>query len=307
MESAAVLPASDPLAARGVDTDHRRMLDRFLTVNLIAPLRRVYNARSAPLRIPILMYHAVTDEPEPGVRGYYRLNTPPALFRRHLQILKDESFAIVDLRTAVDHLAARSASSHLFPSQRFAVITFDDGFRDFYTHAAPTLADFGFPATNFIIAGSVGKEFKGRQCMSWSELRELASAGLSFGSHTVTHPKLWELDAAALERELVDSRRAIEQELDEPVDTFAHPFAFPRTNVDYVRRFRDALAGAGYRLGVTTSLGCAAPADDELTLKRLPANGADDDALFRAKLGGAYDWLATPQTVFKRLKLLRAS
>ncbi|MDX1951706.1 MAG: hypothetical protein SFY81_05950, partial [Verrucomicrobiota bacterium] len=73
-------------------------MDRFLTVNLVAPLLRVFGrSGNSRLRIPILMYHAITNDPEPGVRGYYRLNTPPALFREHLQVLKDESFTVIDL------------------------------------------------------------------------------------------------------------------------------------------------------------------------------------------------------------------
>ncbi len=302
-------------------------MDRFISVNFVAPLRRMFAAHDSATSIPILMYHSITDDPEPGVRGYYRLNTPPARFREHLQILKDESFAVIDLSTAANLLVGRVAprapgaadagplSSVLRPpapqsavrTSRYAVITFDDGFRDFYTCAAPALADFGFTATNFIISGFVGREFKGRPCMSWSELRESRSSGLSVGSHTVNHPKLWELDHAGLQRELTDSRQAIAAELGETADTFAHPYAFPAADPDYVNRFTCAAEETGYQVGVTTTLGCARPGDHPLRLKRLPVNGADDPQLFRAKLCGAYDWLAIPQALVKRLKRLRAS
>lgn len=359
-------------------------MDRFLTVNFAAPLRRLFNGHDSGLCIPILMYHAITDDPEPGVRGYYRLNTPPSLFREHLQILKNEGFTVMDLPTAVQHLsnAARfpspssssanpfqlstfsmpqlkgrpspssssssSSSSSLSPTARepngkggssssanpsqlsafsiplsksppssavgrpssvlrprtprYAVITFDDGFRDFATHAVPALAEHGFPATNFIITGSAGGRFKDRECLSWAELRDLQTAGISFGSHTVTHPRLWELDDSNLHGELIASKRTIEDQLGSPVETFAHPYAFPRANAHYVDRYSAAVRSSGYRVGVTTSLGCAGPGDDVWTLKRLPANGADDAALFHAKLIGAYDWLAVPQAAFKRLK-----
>ena len=46
--------------------------------------------------------------------------------------------------------------------------------------------------------------------------------------------------------------------------------------------------------------------DDPFTLKRLPANSADDAAFFRAKLRGAYDWMTWPQDTVKKLKGLVA-
>jgi hypothetical protein len=51
---------------------------------------------------------------------------------------------------------------------------------------------------------------------------------------------------------------------------------------------------------VTTAIGVANGADEPLFLRRLPINDADDDALFRAKLDGDYDWLQRPQSVRKQ-------
>jgi peptidoglycan/xylan/chitin deacetylase (PgdA/CDA1 family) len=299
-------------------------MDRLVSVNFVAPLRRMFAGHESAARIPILMYHAITDDPEPGVRGYYRLNTPPALFHEHLRLLKAEGFQVIDLPAAARLLVGRVAprapgfadhqsclpkleTRNPQPEARHAVITFDDGFQDFLTAAWPALREFGFSSTVFLPTAFIGRDrrsFKDRPCLTWAEVRRLRREGVCFGSHTVHHPKLWELAAGELERELQDSKHTLEQELNEPVQTFAHPYAFPRSPA-YVTRFRAALATAGYHAGVTTSLGCAAPGDDLLTLKRLPANGADDPALFRAKLRGAYDWLAAPQALIKRLKRLR--
>lgn len=295
-------------------------MDRFLTVNIVAPWRRIFGGRRSTLRIPILMYHSITDDPEPGVKGYYRLNTPPALFREHLEILKDEGYTVVDLQTTTKLLVENRETEHELPrapliyeskspdhDPKYAVITFDDGFRDFHSHAAPALVDYGFTATNFVVTGSVGGEFKDRTCMSWPELRELSGEGFVFGSHTVNHPKLWELNTVELQSELSDSRKKLEDELGGSVETFAHPYAFPCTDSGYGSRFTSAMMEASYKAGVTTSLGRVAPGDNPLTLKRLPANGADDGSLFRTKLSGGYDWLAAPQAIFKRLKRARGS
>jgi peptidoglycan/xylan/chitin deacetylase (PgdA/CDA1 family) len=297
--------------------------DRLITLSLAQPVQHVFrrlrmlSARPASFSgsFPILMYHSITDDPEPGVGGYYRLNTPPSLFREHLRMIRDEGFSIVDLAEALRMLKDESKSSNengrrsratsdRHPS-KLAVLTFDDGFRDFLTAAWPSLAEFGFKSTVFLPTAFIGRErrmFKTRECLTWDEVRELRRQGVRFGSHTVNHPKLWELEPAAFVSELRESRQTLEDKLGESIDSFAHPYAFPRTNAAYIHRFRETLTESGYRLGVTTSLGCARPGDDPLLLKRLPANGADDAALFRAKLYGAYDWLAGPQDLIKRAK-----
>jgi peptidoglycan/xylan/chitin deacetylase (PgdA/CDA1 family) len=286
--------------------------DHFISTRVVDPAlawarRKGIAAADAP-RLPILMYHSLSDDAEPGVNGYYRLNTPPALFREHLQILRDEGFAGVDLTTAWDewHSSADSGARSM-PRRNLVAITFDDGYRDFLTAGWPALAEFGFTATMFLPTAFIADKrlaFKDRPCLTWEEVRLLRDQGVEFGSHTITHPKLWELAATDLDHELSESRRVLEEKLESPVTTFAHPYAFPYQDAAYVQRFRDSMTRAGYRLGVTTSLGRAKPQDDPLLLKRLPANGADDAALFRAKLHGAYDWLALPQRAVKSVKSL---
>jgi hypothetical protein len=59
-----------------------------------------------------------------------------------------------------------------------------------------------------------------------------------------------------------------------------------------VARLNDALNRAGYSSCVTTRIGRVRTGDEQFSLKRLPVNNWDDEALLRAKLAGAYDWLA---------------
>jgi hypothetical protein len=65
---------------------------------------------------------------------------------------------------------------------------------------------------------------------------------------------------------------------------------------------RERLSECGYRNGVSTMVGRAGPGDDCFFLKRLPINDADDEALFRAKLEGGYDWLHQVQYASKLIR-----
>ncbi len=281
--------------------------DRIITLNVVQPCRRMAlrlrtagNGESSGRRLPILMYHSIADEPEENVSPYYRTVTRPELFAAHLAWLRAAGYEVLGLQAAWEKFRRGDSSA-----TRLAAITFDDGFRDFYTAALPALRRHQCGATMFLPTAFIGQErrsFKGRECMTWDEVREAQRDGIEFGSHTVNHPKLYELDLPRLRAELKDSKTVMEVELGRPIRSFAYPFAFPSADRAFVKMFAGLLKETGYDCNVTTKIGLAGRRDDPFTLKRLPMNSADDEALFRAKLDGAYNWLAWPQTMIKQIK-----
>ena len=62
--------------------------DRLITLHIARPLRRAGLA-SSNVRLPILMYHSVSDDPENGVPAYYKTTTSPAVFRQHMMLLSE--------------------------------------------------------------------------------------------------------------------------------------------------------------------------------------------------------------------------
>ena len=269
-------------------------LDRCFSLYVVHP----FCPGSAENRVPILMYHSISDEPESGVIPYYRTVTSPDIFRQHMQLLKSAGYQGVDIKTGIAALKRGK-------KEKLAVVTFDDGYHDFYTTAFPILQQHAFTATMFLPTAFIGKHrrtFKSRECMTWNEVKELHQAGIHFGSHTVTHPRLVELDWPQIQTELRDSKAEIENHLGAAADTFAYPFAFPETDKPFVRRLSDILSETGYQCCATTRIGRAKPGDDLMRLKRLPANSCDDPKLFQAKLDGAYDWIAPLQAGAKKIK-----
>jgi len=286
--------------------------DRFITLNLVQPFCRMLVTRHASrvTSLPILMYHSISDDPEPGVRPYYRVCTSPQRFREQMQWLKNNGYQGVSLNAG---LKSKSEIGNRKSEIGKVVLTFDDGFRDFHTAAWPILREFGFTATMYLPTAFIGNSschpspvirhaFRGKECLSWEEIQELHRAGIEFGSHTVNHPKLFELPWKQVELEIQNSKLEIENRLGVPCATFAYPYAFPQTNRDFVHRFKDLLMTGGYETCVTTQLGRHRPDDDALQIKRLPVNQDDNLPLFAAKLAGDYDWLGRFQSLSKTLR-----
>lgn len=84
--------------------------------------------------------------------------------------------------------------------------------------------------------------------LSWSQVREMAAAGVEFGSHTVTHPNLTQLSDVELDWELAESKRVLEERLQRPIDTLAYPIG---TTSAFDARVIAATERHGFKLGVT--------------------------------------------------------
>lgn len=275
--------------------------DRAGSLYFVGPLFRWLSGR--PGKIPILMYHSVAEEDESAVRPYYRIATTPSKFLHQMTWLYEQRYRSVSLAAAVELLQAGGNSA-----AKTVVITFDDGYRNFCQHAFPALEQFGFTATMFLPTASIADQplvFNRRECMTWGDVRDLQQRGISFGSHTVSHPQLYGLDRESIRGEILRSRQTIEDKTGSVVDSFAYPYAFPQTDEPFKAMLREILVEGGYRYGVCTQIGRAGLASDSLFLERIPVNSADDTALLEAKMAGDYDWVGGMQSLAKRIRKSR--
>ena len=316
-------------------------LDRFLTLHFFGPVSRL--RKSQGLRIPILMYHSISDEPESG-HPYFWINSSPDRFAQHMKYLHNNDYQIIGLSQAVElirspgapsgpDMGAGGRNSQQVPQPiqpKYVVLTFDDGYLDFYTRAFPVLQSYGFTATAFLPTSYIdGRRpgLRGKEHLNWDQVRELHTAGIDFGSHTVNHPQLHNLKPEEIDYELRESKKTVEFQLNQTtgsqlttdsrqpalpciypgtqssVDSFCYPYKFPEQDETFQALLSDLLKKAGYSNCVTTKIGSCNTMEDMLCLKRLPMNGADDDGFFRGKLQGNYDWLACLQSVAKRTSL----
>ena len=165
-------------------------------------------------------------------------------FRRQLEYVS-RCFTIITFK----HLLGLAQSDQRVNWPRpLAIVTFDDGYRDNITIAAPILEDLGISACFFVATGYIGTERRfawdrdgsaDSPVMSWQDVRDLRQRGFEIGSHTVSHRRMSELSQEEFEVELAESQRALETQLGESIRLFAYPFGRFR---DYSGRWRQAVS-----------------------------------------------------------------
>lgn len=249
------------------------------------------------------MYHSISNDRIQKVHPYYEISTSPGVFAQQMKFLYENGYQVVNLQEAIDYFLGVKRLK-----EKTVVITFDDGFRDFYTEAFPVLKSCDFSATVFLPTAFIKNDrlkFKDKECLTWNEVRKLQDEGIMFGSHTVNHPKLYKMTINDIEYELKHSQKKIEDEIGEPIESFSYPFAFPNQDKDFIILLKGMLKKCGYKFGVSTKIGLSSKTDEFFFLKRLPVNFFDDNLFLQAKLEGVYDWIYRFQLLYKSLKRRR--
>ncbi len=184
------------------------------------------DSQVSPPWTPVLMYHRVV----PSIDGadVARLSVTSRQLERQLRYFLRHGYAIVPLEETLTRAPGAATSSR---SRKAVALTFDDGYQDFFLHALPVLQQLGAPATVFLVSGRTGGVNdwdSGRVApaplMSASEIRQAQAAGVTFGSHSVTHPHLARFGEAEARREIVESKKDLEQLLQAEVRLFCYPY-----------------------------------------------------------------------------------
>ncbi|GGO65674.1 polysaccharide deacetylase family protein [Nonomuraea cavernae] len=230
-------------------------------------------------RVPILMYHSVTDTPNEETRPH---SVRPSDLEEQLAYLAESGFTPMTLGDLVASLNKTSA----MPVKPI-VITFDDGYADFHSHALPLLERHRFPATVFLTSGWVadaGPDAAGRaldDMLSWGQAREIAQTGIEIGGHSHSHPQLDQLRTEDLRQELRKNKGLLEEKIGAPVATMAYPFGYSSARV------RREVRKAGYFAACAVSNAIAADRHDMLAIPRLTVAGNTTISMFRRAVEGS--------------------
>jgi len=209
--------------------------------------------------LPVLLYHKIGAlRLKAARRGLY---VSPRSFRAQLRGLRLAGFGPSE----------QSGPKRAADGDPIA-ITFDDGFTSALTHGVPALAEHGFRAINFLVAGRLGQtnawDLPDGECseplMDPAQVRDWLAAGHEIGAHSLTHPHLICLTVAAAREEITAGKKSLEDLFSRPITDFAYPYG------EFNPTIRDLVAEAGFERAWTVEPHVVTASSDPLTLPRIP-------------------------------------
>ncbi len=159
----------------------------------------------------ILMYHRFGETEFPSTN--IRIEQLVA----HIQELKSGPYTVLPV---VEIISRIKNGRHL--PDRTVGITIDDGFKSIYEEAWPRFKQAKLPFTVFISTDPIDQ--KRPSYMTWSQIKEMKSAGVEFGAHTASHPHMTVASSAQNEAEIKKSNLRLTSELGALPSLFAYPF-----------------------------------------------------------------------------------
>lgn len=193
-----------------------------------------------------------------------------------------------------------------------AVITFDDGFKSWITHAVPILKKLALPATFFISSGFIDllrddedafvktKLFlktKTSGGLSSVDIKSIIDQGFTIGGHTLNHRILSTLhDKAQLRYEITEDKSNLERITGTNIMYFAYPSgAYYNWNINVA----DILREAGYKGAVTIIPGFNNNLTNPFLLHRELTGASMHPSVFKARILGNYDAIQWVKQIFK--------
>lgn len=201
--------------------------------------------------ISILCYHSISDEKYPHAVNLETFSS---------QIEKISRFAkFVSLDEVVGVLEGKKKAGPC------VAITFDDGYQDLMK-ALPILKKYSVPAAVFVMsepekvnADGIGNKLN---LLTMDEIKYLHSQNIAIGAHSATHADFEKLDEKKLEREIVESKKVLEERLGFAVDYYAYPRGF------YNEKIIETVKMAGFKAAFTIEAGGVNKKTDRLLIPR---------------------------------------
>lgn len=222
---------------------------------------------TANVRVPILVYHYIEFVKDSRDTIRKSLDIIPPTFEAQIKTLKDAGYNFI---TASDIGLYLDGKKPL--ASKPIILTFDDGYGDFYTDVFPILKKYNVEATEYVISGVLGK----LNYMTLDQVKEIVSSGLvEIGAHTVHHPNLKSLPLESAKKEIEDSKAMLESDLGIKVVSFAYPYGGYNDDLAII------VKKAGFTSAVTTKGGLIVNQDNRYTLHRIHPGAATGEGLLR--------------------------
>lgn len=226
--------------------------------------------------IPIFAYHSLDESGSV-------ISLSPEIFRRQMKFLHSRGYRVY---TVSEYVKLIEGGGEI--ARPAVVLTFDDGFANFLTEAAPVLREYGYRATVYIPTDFIGRRsdftsLVDLPLLSGQEISNIAEEGFEIGSHSMSHSNLAGLAIGQARNEVVRSKEILEDLTRKEVRTFCYPRG------DYNREIVELVKEAGYQAAVSLKVGNRNSIADRHTLHRIAINPRDSLDYFRLALGPLFN------------------
>lgn len=204
-------------------------------------------------RVPVFLYHYieyVKDDP-----GRQKLTIPPNILTAQIETLKDAGYTFITPDDLMNDLSGK-----IILPEKLVILTFDDGYMDFYTDVFPILKKENVKAIAYIVPDLLNRP----NYMFTFQVKEIAKSPLiEIGSHTMNHIWLKGISKETAEYEISQSRKTLADMVQLPINSFAYPYgALDQQAVNLVK-------DAGYANAVSTIPGIIQTEQNNFFLYRL--------------------------------------
>jgi peptidoglycan/xylan/chitin deacetylase (PgdA/CDA1 family) len=175
-------------------------------------------------RLAVLGFHKIGQPPPNTFETWFYISA--STFEAQLRWINESRWRVISAKQFLEGLSRSETLPDLS-----VLLTFDDGYRSMRDVALPILRSFDFPAVLFVPTGFIGGtnlfdrnvEPEERMC-DWDDMKMLRTHGVSIQSHSASHRRFSTLGCAEQERELDESKAALESGLGEQVELFSYPY-----------------------------------------------------------------------------------
>ena len=220
---------------------------------------------SAALKIPILMYHYIEFVQDRRDTIRQSLDILPPVFDDQIKTLQDAGYTFITPHDLSDIMDGKMET----PAKPI-ILSFDDGYRDFYTDAFPILKKYHAKGVAYVVPGFLDTP---NYLFTW-QLDEIDRNGLvEIGAHTVHHASLKGMNLDRATQEVINSKTMLEHELQHPITAFAYPYgSFDLQAITIVKN-------AGFATAVSTIPGIEEDANNRFFIYRIRPGGRQGQQL----------------------------
>jgi peptidoglycan/xylan/chitin deacetylase (PgdA/CDA1 family) len=209
--------------------------------------------------LPVLYYHHIQNLDVAKAAGQQNLSVGTDIFLQQMQYLKDHGYITVTTNSLTDFFDKGIA----VPGNA-VILTFDDGYEDFYVNVLPILRQDGFKALLALPTGLVGNP----GYLTWDEIGQAASSGVEIVNHTWSHADLSGNSAATDEKEVMTADGQLSSRGYNLNKAFVYPYG------GYNNYAIGLLQSHGYTMAFTTASGSTMCKQQRYALPRIRIGNA---------------------------------